>query len=47
MTGCKDFSMYIPCSSTLDKLTFNFLDENDKELKFNGNIYLLVNFKTV
>lgn len=39
--------MYIPCSSTLDKLTFNFLDENDKELKFNGNIYLLVNFKTV
>ena len=39
--------MYTPCSSTLDKLTFDFLDENDKELKFNGNIYLLVNFKTV
>ena len=39
--------MYIPCSSTLDKLTFDFLDENDRELTFNGNIYLLVNFKTV
>ena len=39
--------MYIPCSSTLDKLTFDFLDENNNELKFNGNIYLLVNFKTV
>lgn len=39
--------MYIPCSSTLDKLTFDFLDENGNELKFNGNIYLLVNFKTV
>lgn len=39
--------MYIPCSSTLDKLTFDFLDENNKELNFNGNIYLLVNFKTV
>ena len=39
--------MYIPCSSTLDKLTFDFLDENGKELTFNGNIYLLVNFKTV
>ena len=39
--------MYIPCSSTLDKLTFDFLDENGNELTFNGNIYLLVNFKTV
>ena len=39
--------MYIPCSSTLDKLTFDFLDENGNELVFNGNIYLLVNFKTV
>lgn len=39
--------MYIPCSSTLDKLTFYFLDENSNELVFNGNIYLLVNFKTV
>lgn len=39
--------MYIPCSSTLDKLTFDFLDENNNELKFNGNIYLLVNFKTI
>lgn len=39
--------MYVPCSSTLDKLTFDFLDENGNELKFNGNIYLLVNFKTV
>ena len=38
--------MYIPCSSTLDKLTFDFLDENGIELTFNGNIYLLVNFKT-
>ena len=39
--------MYIPCSSTLDKLTFDFLDENGNELTFNGNIYLLVNFKTI
>lgn len=39
--------MYVPCSSTLDKLKFDFLDENNNELKFNGNIYLLVNFKTV
>ena len=39
--------MYIPCSSTLDKLTFDFIDENGNELKFNGNIYLLVNFKTI
>ena len=39
--------MYIPCSSTLDRLTFNFLDENGSELSFNGNIYLLVYFKTV
>ena len=39
--------MYIPCSSTLDKLTFDFIDENNNELYFNGNIYLLVNFKVV
>lgn len=39
--------MYTPCSSTLDKLTFDFLDENNNELYFNGNIYLLVNFKVV
>ena len=36
-----------PNKSTLDKLTFDFLDENGNELTFNGNIYLLVNFKTV
>ena len=39
--------IYIPCSTTLDKLTFDFLDENGNELTFNGNIYLLVNFKTI
>ena len=28
-------------------MVLDFLDEQDKELKFNGNIYLLVNFKTI
>ena len=37
--------MLIPCSSQLDKLTFEFLNENSKPLVFNGNIYLLMTFK--
>lgn len=37
--------MLIPCSSQLDKLTFEFLNENNKPLVFNGNIYLLMTFK--
>ena len=36
----------IPCSDQLDRITYNFTDENDKQLVFDGNIYLLITFKT-
>ena len=38
--------MMIPCSDRLDKITYEFRDENGELLNFNGNIYLLITFRT-
>ena len=34
----------IPCTEQLDQLTYEFRNENDEELSFLGNIYLLLTF---
>lgn len=36
--------MVIPCSDQLDRLEYEFRNENDQELSFLGNIYLLITF---
>lgn len=36
--------MVIPCSDQLDRLEYEFRNENDEELSFLGNIYLLITF---
>ena len=38
--------LVIPCTERLDQLEYEFRDENDKEIPFLGNIYLLVTFTT-
>ena len=38
--------LMIPCSDRLDKITYEFRDENDELLNFHGNIYLLITFRT-
>ena len=36
--------LIIPCSDQLDRLEYEFRNENDQELSFLGNIYLLITF---
>lgn len=38
--------LLIPCLEFLDRLEYEFRDENDEELSFLGNIYLLLSFTT-
>ena len=38
--------MMIPCSDRLDKITYEFRDENDELLNYYGNTYLLISFRT-
>ena len=38
--------LVIPCTERLDQLEYEFRDENDNEIPFLGNIYLLVTFTT-
>ena len=38
--------LLIPCLEFLDRLEYEFRDENDKELSFLGTIYLLLTFTT-